>query len=311
MSTEKATAEVIDPVMDTAISLITKAEIDTQIATAHAFPRSLTRFLNDVMTMATVSQEIAESCVYALPRGNKTLQGPSVRLAEMVASAYGNMRTGARVIYNDGKHVTAQGMVHDLEKNIMHTEEVKRSILQNEKKWNPETGKSENTGKMVPMNEDMQTVTGRAACAIAYRNAIFKVVPAALIQDIYEKVKEIAKGTAETLVARRTKAMDYFRGLGVKDAQLFEALQVKGIEDIDLDKLQILTGMKSAIKNNESTIESLFPKPDAKAKADAANKSTEQKLQEKPKAGDSVRKTLDKLKAGIADLENKDPDPEN
>lgn len=306
MSTEKATAEVIEPVMDTAISLITKAEIDTQIATAHAFPRSNAQFLKDVMSLATSSQEIAESCIYALPRGGKTIEGPSVRLAEIVASCYGNLRTGSRVIYNDGKHVTAQGIVHDLQKNIMHTEEVKRSILQNEKKWNPETGKSENTGKMVPMNEDMQTVTGRAACSIAYRNAIYKVVPAVYINDIYEKVKEIAKGTAETLVARRTKALDYFRGLGVKDAQLFEALQVKGVEDIDLDKLQILTGMKSAIKNNESTIESLFPKPDAKAKADAANKSTEEKLKDKPKPGDNVRQTLDKLKANIADLEKGD-----
>jgi hypothetical protein len=306
MSNEQQQAETVhtaELIPDASISLITKAEIDMQIATAHAFPRSNAKFLKDVMSLATVSPEIAESCVYALPRGGKFVEGPSVRLAEIVASCYGNLRTGSRVIYNDGKHVTAQGIVHDLEKNILHTEEVKRSILQNETKWNEATRKSERTGKMVPMNEDMQTVTGRAACSIAYRNAIFKVVPAALINDIYDKVKEIVKGTAETLVARRTKALDYFRGLGVKDEQIFDVLEIKGLEDIDLDKLQKLSAMRSALKNNEAKLDDMFPKPDAKKKADAATKATEDKLKEKPKPGNGARETLDKLKANIADLE--------
>lgn len=272
-------------VNDTSLALITKAEIDTHIATAKAFPRSISKFLSDVMSMATATPEIAESCVYALPRGGKTIEGPSVRLAEMVASAYGNLITGARVVFNDGKHVTAQGIVHDLEKNIRHTEEVRRSILQNEYKRNDATGKNEKTGKMITMSEDMQTVAGRAACSIAYRNAIFKIVPAAFIQDIYDKVKEISRGTAETLVARRDKAMTYFRGLGIKDQQIFTALEIRGVEDIDLDKLQVLTGMKAALKNGEATAETLFPQPTPKMKADSATDATEKLLNKKPVSG--------------------------
>lgn len=279
-------------VIDAAISLITKAEIDSQIATAHAFPRSISKFMKDVMSLATVTDEVAESCIYALPRGNKTVEGPSVRLAEMVASSYGNLRTGARVIYNDGKHVTAQGITHDLEKNIMHTEEVKRSILQNEYKDN------KRTGKMITMNEDMQTVTGRAACAIAYRNSIFKVVPAALIQNVMDKLKEIIRGTAETLVVRRDKAMAYFKDLGVKDSQVFDAIGVKGLEDIDLDRLVTLRGMATALKNGEATLEALFPPPDAKAKADAATKATEGKLNKK--TNPSVKDTAQQMGTDIS-----------
>lgn len=278
---EAVNAEVI---VDAAISLITKAEIDMQIATAHAFPRSHSKFLRDVMSLATLTPEIAESCIYALPRGGKTLEGPSIRLAEMVASCYKNLRTGARVIYNDGKHVTAQGIVHDLEGNIMHTEEVRRSILQHE--WK----NGAKTGRMVPMNEDMQTVTGRAACAIAYRNAIFKVVPAALIEDVIEKVKGIIRGTAESLEPRRKKALQYFVDLGIKPEAIFEALGVKGEEDIDLDKFTLLRGMASAHRNGEAQLESLFPPPDSKSKADAATKATEEKLAKK-----TVKNTADKM----------------
>lgn len=233
----------IEIVQDNALSTIIKAEIDTQISTAKAYPRSLTLFLQKAMSMATVTEEIAASCSYSLPRGGKSLDGPSVRLAEIICASYGNIRAGARVIANDGKFITAQGICHDLETNYSSTIEVKRRI----------TDKSGKT-----FNEDMQAVTGNAACAIAYRNAVFKVVPAALAQEVYEKAREVAKGTAETLVARRNKAVDYFKSLGVKEAQICTVLEIKKIEDIDLDKLSILTGMKSAIKNGESTVKDLF-----------------------------------------------------
>jgi hypothetical protein len=73
----------------------------------------------------------------------------------------------------------------------------------------------------------MQVVTGNAACAIAFRNAVFKVVPASLCQPIYEKAKEVARGTAETLVKRRDKAIDYFNSIGVKNEQIISVLEIK------------------------------------------------------------------------------------
>lgn len=238
----------INIVAHDALSLITKAEIDTQIATAKAFPRSLKMFHDRALSMATLTEDIAASCSYSLPRGGKTLEGPSVRLAEIVVSSFGNIRSGARVIANDGKTITAQGICHDLETNNSVTVEIKRRI-------------TDKNGKT--FNEDMQTVTGNAACAIAFRNAVFKVVPAALCQDIYDKAKEVARGTAETLVKRRDKAIDYFNSIGVKNEQIISVLEIKKIEDIDLDKLSILTGMKAAIKNGEATVTSLFEKTDS------------------------------------------------
>jgi hypothetical protein len=281
------------------LSLITKAEIDIQISTAKAFPRSLTLFKQKVMSMATIDADVAESCTYVVPRGGKQITGPSVRLAEMVAAAYTNLRTGARVVYQDDKKIVAQGIVHDMENNIYHTEEVERSLLQHE--WiddpaNP--GKRKKSGKMTTVNEDMKILAGRAACAIAYRNAIYKVVPAALIQDLYEKIQEVAKGTAETLVSRRQKRVQYFKDLGVKDEQICAALEVKAIDDIDLEKLHLLQGMVTAYKNQEASLETLFPTKDAhKAKADQATKKTEDKLRRQG-SGNGIKDTEDKLKQG-------------
>lgn len=230
---------------NTALYLQTKAEIDTQIATAKAFPRSEKMFMDRAISMATITEEIAQSCIYALPRGGKPIEGPSVRLAEIIVASYQNLRASARIVDNDGKMITSQGVCHDLENNTAVSFDVKRRITD-------KSGRS--------FNEDMQVVTGNAANAIAFRNAVFKVVPMAYTQAIFDRVKEVARGTAQTLTERRNKAVEWFNGQGVKNEQICSSLAIKRIEDIDLDKLMILSGMRTALKNGESTIKEMFEK---------------------------------------------------
>ncbi len=298
---EAVMAEIIPH--EAALSLITKAEIDSQVSTAKAFPRSLANFHKKVLEIATLSQDIAEACTYALPRAGKTVEGPSVRLAEIVASAYGNLRCGDRVIFTDDKTITAQGIVHDLENNIMYTAEVKRSILQNV--WEPDPtrpGKSRKTGRMTTMNEDMQVVTGRAACAIAFRNAMFKVVPAAIIEDVYQKIKLVARGTEATLTTRRDKAIKFFMEKGIKLEQILAKLEVNGIEEINLDKMQLLSGMKSALANNEAKLDELFAADDPKAKGAKATDATLKTLNKKDAAKGTASKMEKDLKGEDQDL---------
>jgi hypothetical protein len=279
---------------ESAISLVVKAEIDVQISTAKAYPRSIKKFLDKAMSIATVSEDIAQACAYALPRAGKTLEGPSVRLAEIVVGAYGNIRAGMRVIHNDGVTITAQGICHDLESNTCVTLEVKRSILQNEYREDPISKKKVKTGRRVTMSEDMQVVTGNAACAIAFRNSVFKIIPSALINDIYDKVKEVARGSVETLPARRDKALAYVRGLGVKDEQICSALELRAVEDIDLDKLAVLRGMCTLIKNGEATVNEVFPKPEPKAKSDIATDATTEAIKKATEKAQGKGKKDDK-----------------
>ncbi|SMC46195.1 hypothetical protein [Pedobacter africanus] len=251
--------EVVEVISENSLATLVKAEIDTQIATAKAFPRSIKTFIDKAISIATVNDNVAASCSYSLPRSGKTLDGPSVRLAEIVCSTYGNVRSGARVISNDGKTITAQGVCHDLETNNCVTVEVKRKI-------------TDKHGKT--FSEDMQVVTGNAACAIAFRNAVFKVIPSALVFEVFDAAKKVAIGTAETLVERRDKAIKYFKDEGVKEDQICEVLSIKRVEDIDLEKLYTLRGMVTLIKNGESTIQDIFHKP----KKDSVDKEAERMI---------------------------------
>ena len=102
------------------VALLNKSEIDMQIATAHKYPRSVKRFRDEVLQMVTISESVAQECIYSLPRkekdpktgkwGIKNIDGPSARFAEVVASAWGNSRAAARVVSDQGDFVTAQGV---------------------------------------------------------------------------------------------------------------------------------------------------------------------------------------------------------
>ena len=66
------------------LAVISKAEIDVQIATAHRFPRSVKAFRDEALQMVTLTEAIAEECIYALPRDGKTIEGP----CQLAASAF-------------------------------------------------------------------------------------------------------------------------------------------------------------------------------------------------------------------------------
>lgn len=237
-----------------ALDTMTRAEIDVQIATAKRYPRSIDRFLKTAETMATLSVEIAESCFYALSRQGKRIEGPSVRLAEICATAYGNLRYGARMVGEDKRFVTAQGVTHDLENNNACTVEVKRRITNR----NGET-----------YNDDMIGVTSAAAASIALRNAILRVVPRSYVEKILVAAKKVAIGDASTLVDRRARALDWFRKAGVTDERLLAKLAKPSIEDLDLADLELMTGMRTAIKDGMTSLDEQFPPVPTVANPDA------------------------------------------
>lgn len=248
------------------VGALAKAEIDTQIATAHAYPRSVARAIKNINSLVTISAEAAEECNYALPRGGKPITGPSVRLAEIVASQWGNCRVGARVVHVDRfeKYVEAEGIFHDLETNMATTARVRRRIVDRQ-------------GRV--FNDDMIVVTGNAACSIAKRNAILGGVPKAVWNEAYQVALATIKGDVKTLPERRDGAFKAFAAFGVTPEQIVDALDLGGIEDITLEHLATLLAMHKAIKDGEQSVEDYFPSSGkAKGGAGGQKKGTADKL---------------------------------
>lgn len=223
--------------------LISAAEINQQIATAKRYPRSITEFMREARAMVTLNESIAQQCIYALPRDGKTIEGPSARFAEIVAHAWGNSRAGARIVNEGQEFITAQGVMHDLEKNVAITFEVQRRI-------------TDKNGKRY--KADMIGVTGNAASSIALRNAILKAVPKAFWEPLYGEARKVVAGDVKTLANKRAEAIKQFAIFGVNEAQILAKLGKAGIADVTVDDLLILFGILTAIKEGDTTPEEAF-----------------------------------------------------
>lgn len=231
------------------LTAVVRAEIDGQIATARAFPRSVSAFMREARELVAMDEEMAEACIYSLPRGRddhgnkKFITGPSARFAEVVQHCFGNNRAGGRVVAIDKETITAQGVYHDLEKNVQVTKEVQRRIL-------------DSRGRRY--NADMIGVTGNAAISIALRNAVLAGIPQALWLPIYEAARQAAVGDVTTLATRRANALLWFGKVGVSPEQIFARLEVTGEEDIGIEQLETLVGIKTAIRRGDVTPEAAF-----------------------------------------------------
>jgi hypothetical protein len=226
------------------VAVLAKSEVEAQLDAAHRHTRSVRKFINEAMTLATLSPAIAESCIYAIPRDGKVLAGPSVRLAEIVASAYGNLHIASRIVDTDETHITAQGVAWDLEKNLRVSVEVRRKI----------TGKN---GRR--FSDDMITVTGAAAASIALRNAIFRVVPRAYVDTVYAKARQVAAGDAKSLDARRRELVERLAKMGVPHDRILPRVGKPSLEDVGLDEVEMLIGLGTAIKEGSISIDEAFP----------------------------------------------------
>lgn len=270
------------------VALISNAEINQQIATARKFPRSIKRFRDEALAMVTLTQEIAQECIYALPRDGKVIEGPSARFAEVVASAWGNCRAGSRVVNEGPEFVTSQGVFHDLERNVSITYEVQRRI----------------TGKYGRFKPDMIGVTANAACSIALRNAILKGVPKAFWSDMYKAARKTVMGDFETLSNRRAHALAEFQAFGVTLEMICATLQIAGKEDIGLEQLVILRGILTAIQDGDTTVEQAFgnDKPQVQQPRSKSATNTPEGVQPEPTpAGKADESTAQKTQAGAGD----------
>ena len=259
---------------------LSRAEVDQQISTAKAFPRDIRAARNEMITVATLDESMAEECVYALPRGGKTIRGPSIRFAELVVRAWGNTRSAARVTHVDRieRFVEAEAVVHDLQSNNLYTARVRRTI---ELKKNRRS-----------IDADMVALAGAAAMSIARRNAILATVPKGVWKSALDAVESVNRGDQKTLSERRDAAVGYFNKIGVDTPRVLRKLEVQSVEEITLDDLMDLQALRTSVKSGEHAIDELFP---AESGPTIRPKGTEETL----KALAGVDPETGEIKAGL------------
>lgn len=275
---EKEDVEVLSS--EVALLAITKGEMDMQIATAKQYPRSLKAFLATATELVTMDEDSASSMWYSLPprKGGdgSRIEGPSVRMAEVVAYAWTNLRAETNIESIDEKYVTAVGTVMDIERNVAFRQRVKKRITTKDNKR---------------YGEDMIVNTCNSASSVAFREAVFKAIPRVFVKQLLERARGVAIGTAETLVARRAKALGWFATQGAEEKMVLTLLGVRSVEEITLDHLLTLSEIRTAIREG-ADINEIFEIGKTTAKEEAKGMTARVKERKENKAPATSSATL-------------------
>lgn len=257
---------------------IEKANVDVQVATAKQFPRNVTRAIQNSIVMATIDPETAQMMRYALPRGGKPITGPSVHLAKLIVSNWGNIRAEAKVVQITDSQVVSRGTCWDLENNVATAIEVRRNIK----------GKG---GQR--FSDDMITVVGNAANSIAFRNAVFSVIPKAVTDKVYRAAQECITGDLSDeakLLQKRTNCLKFFNDeYGITEEEVIKLCGKQTVNQIKADEIALMLGIYQSLKDGDTTVEEVMePIRKEKKKDDIAAAAAEAATQGKAKKKDDL-----------------------
>ena len=257
---------------------IEKANVDVQVATAKQFPRNITRAMQNSIVMATIDPETAQTMRYALPRGGKPITGPSVHLAKLIVSNWGNIRAEAKVVQITDSQVVSRGTCWDLENNVATAIEVRRNI------------KGKNGQRF---SDDMITVVGNAANSIAYRNAVFSVIPKAVTDKVYKAAQQCITGDLSDeakLLQKRTNCLKFFNDeYGITEEEVIKLCGKQTVNQIKADEIALMLGIYQSLKDGDTTVEEVLePIRKEKKKEDIAAAAAEAATQGKTKKKDDL-----------------------
>jgi len=154
---------------------------------------------------------LAEVASYTYPRGNDSITGPSIRLAEVLAQNWGNMSTGVIELEQKNGESTCMAFAWDLETNFRD----EKIFTVKHERW----VKNFKTKKLEPKKlEDPRDIYELVANMGARRKraCILTVMPRDVIDSAIEECdKTLSGNNAEPIADRIKRMLDKFATYGV------------------------------------------------------------------------------------------------
>lgn len=114
---QTAVSEALPNTMTEVKSQREASEIQAMVFMAKQFPRNQIQAADRILNACT-RQTLADSAVYSYQRGGQNVEGPSIRLAEVLAQNWGNLDFGIRELSQENGVSTVEAYAWDLETNV-------------------------------------------------------------------------------------------------------------------------------------------------------------------------------------------------
>lgn len=233
------------------------AEVQAALVIAQSRPR------NEVMARERITQacqraSLAQVAVYAFPRGGQQVSGPSVRLAEAAARAWGNMTYGFRELNRSGGGSEVEAFAWDLETN---TKAIRQFGV---KHWRD----TKSGGHALKDERDIYEMVANQAQR-RVRACILEIIPGDVIEDA---VKQCEKTLSAAVAGKNGKPMGdvvkdmllAYEGMGVPKSAIEKRIGHR-TDSIQPAEVLRLREIFASIKDGFSSPEEWFEIEDAAA----------------------------------------------
>lgn len=215
------------------------AEARGQIQVAQMFPRDVAAARAELMAECDC-WEFAQVAAYAVPRAGGVVTGPSIRLAEAVASAYGHMEWGHRELSRGDGKSEVEVYAWDKQKNNRRIRQITVDHFRDTK----------NGPVRLRDSKDIDDKIANVASK-QMRGAILALVPKSFTEAAVARCKAtLAGGGGVPLKQRVEKMIDAFGKLGVT-TELLKTHLKHPLDQTNGDELADLMAIYNAIKNGD------------------------------------------------------------
>lgn len=239
--------------------------LDVMLDVATRHPRSLQLALDKTKEEIAIVPELAKRCYYSIPFNDresdskKMVEGPSIKLANIVARHFKNCIVSGRIVEEDATRVKVEGLCYDLENNVLRTAPISVS-----KTYKPKGQK----GGVSFFPTDQLNRQVQAGISKGARNAVFNVVPVWLVDECFQYAKHLVlnppmpKGSAKPVKSVQERIVDarklFKKDYKVTDAEMDQYLMdhCGGLDDGSI--LTHLVGLDTALQEGHAKADVVF-----------------------------------------------------
>ena len=222
------------------------AQVQGQIMMAKAYPRNMDTVIAKVES-ACSRKTLAEHALYTYARGGTDISGPTIRLMEALASAYGNIKAGYEVVESDDDKSRIRAYAYDMESNTV----IERNFDVEHIRYT----KMEGRKRLIDPRDIYEKIANDSARRV--RACLQQIIPGDIVDYAVELTKKTLVENVDTSPAARASLVDAFGKFGVTKIMLEAYIQRK-MDAITADQIVKLRGIYASLRDSIATITDFF-----------------------------------------------------
>jgi hypothetical protein len=221
------------------------AEVQSSYVIAKKFPRNQSECYANIID-ACKRPFLAEQAMYAYPRGGSMVTGPSIRLAEAMAQAWGNLDCGIREVSQSAGVSIAEAYAIDLQTNTRVTKTFHVPHVRDTKKGRV---------KLTDARDIYEMVANQGARRL--RACILGILPGDVVESAVERCKRTLESSDVPISDQIRKMILAFDDFGIKVEHLEKRLGHK-MESTITTEIVTLKNIYRSIKDGMANREDFF-----------------------------------------------------